>query len=304
MRIKQDKRAVSNVIVIVLGLVIITVIVSNVFLWNYEMNQLDWERIREDVKITSVTNVMTRSSWFVTKGEYKINVGSKISGTYEDTQAANDGCWETFREELSSPPPKYMLHFNGTFIIDVSAYPLATIQTVEIQLRYNASDTEEKWYLKAYNWATGEYSDSDFNTTSGSQPSAAGEWVSYAVNLTDQWRSYVRDDGTMYIKIHDEIPEPPGPPSGVHTTISVDFLAVRAVGSWALFTFRNDGPLTSHLVSLWIINSTHHRRYDIDLIINSGQILTYPRFDISLPSGEYIVKVATERGNIATYPGS
>lgn len=49
----------------------------------------------EDVKITSITNVMTRSSWFVTKSEYKINVGSNISATYKDTQAANDGSWET-----------------------------------------------------------------------------------------------------------------------------------------------------------------------------------------------------------------
>jgi hypothetical protein len=75
-------------------------------------------------------------------------------------------------------------------------------------------------------------------------------------------------------------------------------------GGGTRFTFENEGSITSHLVSLWITNSTQHKHYDINLIINSGQTLTYTRDDVSLPSGEYIVKVVTERGNMATYPGS
>ena len=67
------------------------------------------------------------------------------------------------------------------------------------------------------------------------------------------------------------------------------------------FTFKNKGPLTTHLVSLWIIDSTIHRRYDIDLIINPGETLSYVRSDIHLPKGQYMVKVVTERGNIAIY---
>ena len=69
----------------------------------------------------------------------------------------------------------------------------------------------------------------------------------------------------------------------------------------ACFTFKNKGALTTHLVSLWIIDSTIHRRYDIDLIINSGETLSYVRSDIHLPKGQYVVKVVTERGNIAIY---
>ena len=41
----QDRRGVSNVIVVVLGLVIVVMIVANVFLWNFEMNELDWEKM-------------------------------------------------------------------------------------------------------------------------------------------------------------------------------------------------------------------------------------------------------------------
>lgn len=72
-------------------------------------------------------------------------------------------------------------------------------------------------------------------------------------------------------------------------------------GSGTLFTFKNEGPLTVHLVSLWINNSTYHQRYDVNMFINSGETTSYVRGDISLPNRPYVVKVATERGNIAVY---
>jgi len=75
----------------------------------------------------------------------------------------------------------------------------------------------------------------------------------------------------------------------------------RVTGSQ--FTFENDGGLTVHLVSLWIINSTDHQRYDINVFVNSAATKNYLRDDISLPTGSYTVKVVTERGNIAVYSG-
>jgi len=131
-RLKRDRRGISNIIVIVLSLVIVLAIVSNVVLWNYEMNNLDWEKMKENVIITNVERV-----------------------------------------------------------------------------------------------------------TYGSQ-----------------------------------------------------------------FTFENDGGLTVHLVSLWIINSTDHQRYDISVFVNSAETKNYLRDDISLPTGSYTVKVITERGNTAVYSGS
>ncbi|MFQ5999949.1 MAG: hypothetical protein ACE5J6_04145 [Candidatus Bathyarchaeia archaeon] len=258
------------------------------------MNQVDWEKLREEVKITNVTRVnVTRSSWFVAQGEYAVNIGSRVSGTYEDTQVANDGNWETFREGPN--PPIYRLDINGTFILDLSAYPLESISTIEIQLRYMASDSKETWYLKAYNWTAQTYSDNGFNSTAGHTPT--GGWDNYAVSLTDKWRSYVRDDGAMYVKFHDEGND------AVRTTIDIDFIGVRTVGGGTRFTFENEGSLTSHLVSLWVINSTNHQRYDINVFINSAETTTYLRADISLPNGQYTVKVVTERGNIAVYSG-
>jgi hypothetical protein len=57
------------------------------------------------------------------------------------------------------------------------------------------------------------------------------------------------------------------------------------------------------MVSLWIINSTNHQRYDINVFVNSAETTSYLRADISLPEGQYMVKVITERGNIAVCSG-
>ncbi len=256
------------------------------------MNQLDWEKMREGVKISNVIRVnATRSSWFVVQSEYMVSIGSRVGGTYEDTQVANDDMWETFNEEEKNP--RYRLDVNGTFIIDVSAYPLWSISTIEIQLGYRASEALENWYMKAYNWTANAFSDIGFNSTTGHAP--ARGWNTYAVNLTDQWRSYVQDDGKMRVKICDEGND------AVRTTVDIDFLGVRIVASGTQFTFRNEGAPTSHLVSMWIINSTNHRHYDANIIVNSGETLSYTRADISLPSGQYTAKVVTERGNIAVY---
>ena len=79
---------------------------------------------------------------------------------------------------------------------------------------------------------------------------------------------------------------------------------VERLISGSQFTFENDGGLTVHLVSLWIINSTDHQRYNISVFINSAETKNYLRDDISLPTGSYTVKVVTERGNTAVYSGS
>ena len=85
-----------------------------------------------------------------------------------------------------------------------------------------------------------------------------------------------------------------------------EIVVIRDVerGSGSQFTFENDGGLTVHLVSLWIINSTDHQRYEINVFINSAETKTYLREDIPILTGNYTVKAVTERGNIAVYSGS
>ena len=193
-------------------------------------------------------------------------------------------------------PTNYQLDISGSFDIDLSTYPLEDIQTVEIQLRYRADDSSENWYLQAYNWTASAYSDVGFNSTAGHTPTTG--WDYYAVNLTDVWQSYVHNNGTTKVKFVDQ-----GGDSD-QTSVDVDFLGVRAKMDGIQFTFENDGGLTVHLVSLWIVNATSHQQYDISVFVNSAETKTYLRDDISLPTGSYRVKVVTERGNTAVYSGS
>jgi hypothetical protein len=185
------------------------------------------------------------------------------------------------------------LDIDGTFVIDLSIYPLTSITNVEIQMRYRPSDTGEKWYLKAYNWTSSTYSDSGFNSIAGHTPTIG--WNYYAVNLTNCWESYVNSNGTVYVKIVDEGADDD------QTTLDIDFFAIRVILDGTMFTFENKGSSTSHLISLWVINSTHHQRYDIEVFINSGDVTSNFRSDISLPDKPFMIKVVTERGNVAVF---
>jgi len=65
---------------------------------------------------------------------------------------------------------------------------------------------------------------------------------------------------------------------------------------------RNTSALTAHIVSIWVNNSTFHKRYSVDIFVNSGETVTYFVVDKDLPTTNYIVKAVTERGNIAVLP--
>lgn len=444
-RFKRDRRGISNIIVIALSLVIILAIVSNIVLWNYEMNQMDWEKMKEEVSITNVEQTTTYSSWVGSQAEYTVNTGSRTDGTYVDTQVIDssfesfieaggggsgnitlinaesfeggwlpsdwietgnweqesdyayagtysadfdgwsggrsgyltspimdcsdadviyvdfwwydldlddneflieyyDGStWDTYQDlnqlesgngwhhyteavtdsqyfvsnfqirwwansllrdktgcvdlvSIKKSAGSYSLDMNGRYTINLSTYPLAHIQTIEIQLRYRADDSADNWYLKAYNWTASAYSDNGFNSTSGHTPTTG--WDHYSVNLTDVWQSYIHSNGTINVKFVDQDAD------SDQTSVGIDFLGVRVKMDGTQFTFENDGALTLHLVSLWMINSTDHQRYDINVFVNSAATKNYLRDDVSLPTGSYTVKVVTERGNVAVYSGN
>jgi hypothetical protein len=283
---KRNIHGVSSVIVIVLSLVILTVVFANVVLWNYEMNQLDWDRTKEDLEITRVVPVLN-SSWTSTTKEYTIRTGSLLNGSYRETQII-DGSSETFREGTG-----LRIDINGTFRIDFAAHSPSSIRSVEVQLVYRASDTEETFYLRAYNWSASTYSDIGFNNTSGH--TATENWDIYSVNLTDDWSSYVSIDGSMCIQLRDSAAD------ANPTIINIDFLAVRVLMEGAELAFRYQGSVTCHLISIWVDNSTYHRRHVVSIYINAGEPLVYTSTEIHLPEESYIVKVTTERGNVFVY---
>jgi hypothetical protein len=51
---KRKRRGISNVIVVMLSLVLIVIVVANVVMWSYQMNEVDWERGEEKIEITNV----------------------------------------------------------------------------------------------------------------------------------------------------------------------------------------------------------------------------------------------------------
>jgi len=185
----------------------------------------------------------------------------------------------------------YRLEIEGSFNLDIVAYPLENIQTVESQMRYKANSTEEKLYIKAYNWSSSVFEDQCFNTTMGHVPST--EWDNYSLNFSDQWQNYVHVNGTVKLKVIDETPDVN------QTVIDIDFLAIRVVIDGAEFQFQNNSPSTLNLGSIWIKNQTHHQRNDLDVFLNSAETVFYFSSDIILPSEPFTVRVVTKRGNIA-----
>jgi len=283
-KLRKSKRGFSTVIAVVLSLVILVVVVSNVVLWGYNLNQYDWERAHESLSFTATT----RSIWFLGQNEYQVNSGSKISGSYLDTQA-DDGAYETFREQTSIPQT---LDINGTFLVDLSKYPLVDIQGIEILIKFQANDTGDTWYLNAYDWTSDAYGNTGFNSTAGFTPTTATGWDYYGVSINSLWGAYVRSDGKMFIKFCDPAAD------GNNTAIKIDFLGVRVI-TCTLLSFQNSGSVTTHVVSIWVNNSTIHSRYDVNYFINPGSNSSFFNTEINLPKGTCIVKAVTELGNIA-----
>jgi hypothetical protein len=92
--------------------------------------------------------------------------------------------------------------------------------------------------------------------------------------------------------------------SSAQFDLEADLIELRPPSGGPYFSIRNSGTLTSHIVSLWVVNSSFHQRYDVNIYLNSGQNLVFYRDDIDIPSGEYTIKIVTDKGNQAVFSGS
>jgi hypothetical protein len=223
-----------------------------------------------------------------TDGNWKIKIkGNKIT----DTQFEMKIDWIEFKATSSDV---YRLNLSNDFPIDLSTYPRQYLHGIEILIRYNTSEAAERWFVRAYNWNTGSYSDTNFNSTGGSQPTL-NEWNEYAITVTDNWTDYVRDDGLIRIEFSDE-----GLTTN-QTTVGIDFLGARTIIDATRVDVKNSSPLSLRIIAFWITNSTVHERYNATFFLNSGESTSYLRADISLPENHFIAKVVTERGNAAVF---
>jgi hypothetical protein len=223
-----------------------------------------------------------------TEGNWKMKItGTKATATPFILKVD----WIELKATLSNI---YRLEISNDFTIDLSTYPLDYVYGIEIMVRYNVSEAAERWFIKAYDWASESFSDESFNNTGGNMP-ASGEWNNYAVSINENWTRYIRGDGTMLIMFCDE------GASENQTFLHLDFIGMRVILNGIRLDIKNGGATTAHIVSLWIINASHHLRYDADFFINSGENATYIRVDIAPPAGNFTVKIVTERGNIDTF---
>jgi len=253
-----------------------------------KMNSSSWQSpqaLDSENSVTSLWSMQLAAGVHKIQGKFSSNNPSSITPTVSISSR------QLAIISFPNVSDSYRLEIGGSFNLDIVACPLERIQTVESQMRYKANSTEEKLYIKAYNWSSSVYEDQGFNTTMGHVPST--EWDNYSLNFSDQWQNYVHVNGTVKLKVIDETPDVN------QTTIDIDFLAIRAVIEGAEFQFQNNGPSTLNLVSIWINNQTLHQRYDLDVFLNSAETVFYFTSDIILPNEPFTVRVVTKRGNIA-----
>lgn len=210
----------------------------------------------------------------------------------DDTNMANYECFEIGFASFGNPLEfKTEMEFTGTsdpgnwtsltWTID-SAWSTSNV-TVTLQLfDYNlgAYPTSGDGYI-AYNSSATPYLEEIKSQT-------------ITINAT----RFRDDSGQWKIKV-----------TGVKTSstqfdMEADFIELRVPGNGAQFLFRNGGAVTSHIVSLWVINSTVHQRYDVSIYLNSGEDVLFHRDDITVPSDQYTVRIVTDRGNIAAFSES
>ena len=441
-RLKRDRRGVSNVIVVMLSLILIVIIVANVVLWSYQMNQFDWERIQEKIEILNVTSAL--EGWYDAAWEYRTQViinntlnpisltdfqvlvnidtvslidAGKMQGDCGDIRCTDSdgvtllGYW--IESGINSSDTKIwvkipLIPANSTKIIylyygNPDAASTSNIDNV-LEGSYTKIDIEYEWTTRfstidvangddAGSWQdisfsfpfwrepktrvyicsngfgvfdptpqTNDYSNSlselksrwmiapfwdDLRTDiGGGIVSEPGAYVdSYSDHFVITWETTRYGDSSDSIKFQTilyrngdirinidnatnfaDFTPTLGISKGDNTNY-IDVTAERDISKSWLFLLRkytsseptttigteenfepgillelkNAGPLTLHIVSLWVNNSTAHRLYDLDLFISPGENITHNRNDIHLPRDRSIVKVVTERGNTAVF---
>ena len=114
-RIGHDSRGLSNVVVVMLSLVILVIIVVNVVLWSYQMNEFDLERMHEDLKIINVAHVNGSTTFtFENDGSFTCHLiavwidNSTLHQRYDVSLYINSGDTTSYsRDDVTLPEKPY-----------------------------------------------------------------------------------------------------------------------------------------------------------------------------------------------------
>ena len=85
----------SNVIVAMLSLVLVVIVVGNVVLWSYQMNQVDWEKMRHSINIVNAESLV--ANWTQNPSAYALNGGTTLVSGTTSNLVSDDGNYMTFR---------------------------------------------------------------------------------------------------------------------------------------------------------------------------------------------------------------
>ncbi|MBC7130985.1 hypothetical protein H5T51_07200, partial [Candidatus Bathyarchaeota archaeon] len=145
--LRNDRRGVSNVLVVMLSLVLITVIVANVILWSYQMNQFDWEKSQEKIEIS---NFCDESPWLKCSPYWKFWEKDNIYETFTEENAPQNREFYPFQVNLLA----------GTQIVEGSINDLTADDNSHIIFRsYEASGIKKGAFI-AYRSNTGTFGSS------------------------------------------------------------------------------------------------------------------------------------------------
>jgi hypothetical protein len=281
-RLRQDERGINNVITAMLGLIIIVIIVANVFIWNYEMNAIDLEKSQEQISIESINR--GNSASYNPTG-YNLLQGTRLMSGSTTNLASDDSVYMTVRSPRGYA--RAQVEFTGTS--DLGNW---TALTWKIDSAWSQGNVAVTFQLFDYNL--------------GAYPTSGDGFISYNSSVTpyvDETKGrtitvdairFLSGSGQWKIMATGTVT-----PS-TQFDMEIDSIEVR-VSSANEFLLRNGGPVTVHVVSLWVVNSAVHQRYGVDVYLNSGEAILFKRDDIAIPSGQCTVRIVTERGNIAVF---
>ncbi|MCW4023782.1 MAG: hypothetical protein NWF01_01960 [Candidatus Bathyarchaeota archaeon] len=148
--------------------------------------------------------------------------------------------------------------------------------------------------LQLFNYSSGTYQtggDGYLAYTSNSTPNTSDDKSQIITFETDDFRD---SEGVWKLKLVGF--------TGSPFTMQVDYVQMHQnTPPGILMSLKNEGSLTMHIVAVWTDTATVHQRFDQDEYLNAGETSMFFFEDLPYPSPQGVIKVVTERGNLAVY---
>ena len=173
-RLKREKRGISTVIVVMLSLVLLMVVVGNVILWSYQMNQLDWEKMQEQIDVVSTQSV--NENWTQNPTAYDLGGSTSwVSGAVLDL-AADDDVYMTFRS-----------YYSGTATSDFVDNDLSDVDSSPDKGAHSNFTAQQSGPDASYDTLTEENTAATSNVTLINAESFEGTWPPTGWTETGTW---------------------------------------------------------------------------------------------------------------------